>query len=44
MALLILTTDVNGAIQLSVWIKTGKEDSGKKTPLNRNIGVINKLK
>ena len=43
-ALVRFTTGVNGAIQLRVFIMSGKDDRGKNTPLKKNIGVINRLK
>jgi len=42
-ALAILTTGVKGIIQLMVCTILGKEDSGKNTPLKKNIGVINRV-
>ena len=43
-ALVMRTTGVNGATQLRFWIVTGKEESGKNTPLKKNIGVIKRVK
>ena len=38
------TTGVSGAIQLSVCTILGNEVRGKKTPLKKNIGVMNRVK
>jgi hypothetical protein len=38
------TTGVNGAIQLNVCTTGGNDESGKNTPLKKNMGVINRLK
>ncbi len=39
----IMTTCVNGSTAIArYWMDTGRRESGKKVPLNRNMGVMNR--